>query len=134
GVQTCSLPISGRNEIVLNDERVSRQHATIRRADQTYVLNDLDSANGTFVNGLRINERVLSNHDTISIGNFALVYEEQDTLPSFSFDNVQIGEVVLRDPERITQSNPKDNVAPDTPLPQTSLKEEEVTLRKKAET
>jgi len=125
---------AGRNEIVLNDERVSRQHATIRRSDQTYLLNDLDSANGTFVNGLRINERLLSNHDTISIGNFALVYEEQDTLPSFSFDNVQIGEVVLRDPERITQSNPKDSVAPDTPIPQTSLREEVVTLRKKAET
>ena len=124
---------AGRNDIVLNDERVSRQHATIRRSDHAYVLNDLDSANGTFVNGLRINERVLSNHDTISIGNFALVYEEQEALPSFSFDNVQIGAVVLRDPERITQSTPKDSVSPDSPG-QPTLGEEVVTLRKKAET
>ncbi|HEV8486088.1 MAG TPA: adenylate/guanylate cyclase domain-containing protein [Blastocatellia bacterium] len=124
---------AGRNDVVLNDERVSRQHATIRRSDNAFVLNDLESANGTFVNGLRINERLLSNHDTISIGNFALVYEEQETLPSFSFDNVQIGAVVLRDPERITQSSPQDKVSPDSPN-EPSLGEEVVTLRKKAET
>jgi len=124
---------AGRNDVVLNDERVSRQHATIRRSDNAFVLNDLESANGTFVNGLRINERLLSNHDTISIGNFALVYEEQETLPSFSFDNVQLGAVVLRDPERITQSNPQDKVSPDS-ANEPSLGEEVVTLRKKAET
>jgi adenylate cyclase len=97
------------------------------------VLNDLDSANGTFVNGLRINERVLSNHDTISLGNFALVFEEQESLPSFSFDNVQIGAVVLRDPERITQSSLKDKVSPGS-AGEPTLGEEVVSLRKKAET
>ena len=97
----------GRNELVFNDDRVSREHATIRRVNNTYVLTDHDSANGTFVNGLRIKERVLSNHDAISIGNYALVYEEQEGLPSFSFDNMQMGAVVLRDPERITLSAPQ---------------------------
>ena len=122
----------GRNELVFNDDRVSRQHATIRRVNNTYVLTDHDSANGTFVNGLRIKERVLSNHDTISIGNYALVYEEQEGLPSISFDNMQMGAVVLRDPERITLSAPKTQASDDQRV--ASLPEDVDALRKKAET
>jgi adenylate cyclase len=76
---------------------------------------------------------VLSNHDTISIGNYALVYEEQEGLPSISFDNMQMGAVVLRDPERITLSAPKTQASDDQKsVP--SLPEDVDALRKKAET
>ena len=123
----------GRNDLVLNDERVSRQHASIRCTDNTYVLTDLDSANGTFVNGLRVNERVLATQDIISLGNYLLTFEQREAIPSVSFDYLQIGEVVLRDPERITMSAPKEELSADDSSLR-SLWEEVDTLRKKAET
>jgi class 3 adenylate cyclase/tetratricopeptide (TPR) repeat protein len=42
------------NNIRLNHPSISRDHALIRRVDGAYVLSDLDSANGTFVNGERV--------------------------------------------------------------------------------
>ncbi|HWC77324.1 MAG TPA: FHA domain-containing protein, partial [Blastocatellia bacterium] len=124
----------GRNELVLNDERVSRQHATLTRLERTYVLNDLESANGTLVNGLKISERVLAHGDTISIGNFSLVFEEKESLPAISFDNINIGPVVVRDPERITLSTPQKETVLREDSSMRSLWEEVDTLRKKAET
>ena len=44
------------NEIRLFDPEVSREHAAIYRYEQGYAISDLDSANGTYVNGRRISE------------------------------------------------------------------------------
>jgi DNA-binding response OmpR family regulator len=42
------------NDVVVDDRWVSRHHAQIRREDEGYVVQDLGSKNGTFVNGRRI--------------------------------------------------------------------------------
>jgi hypothetical protein len=42
------------NDMVLSDPQVSRKHALIRRRSGRYLLTDLDSTNGTFVNGRRV--------------------------------------------------------------------------------
>lgn len=42
------------NDVVVDDRWVSRHHAQIRREDEGYVIQDLGSKNGTFVNGQRI--------------------------------------------------------------------------------
>ena len=57
-----------KNDIVLDDRRVSRRHAEIRLRLGRYTLYDLQSTNGTFVNGRRIAELVLSDDDRITIG------------------------------------------------------------------
>lgn len=57
-----------KNDIVLDDRRVSRRHAEIRLRLGRYTLYDLQSTNGTFVNGRRIAEMVLSDNDRITIG------------------------------------------------------------------
>jgi len=57
-----------KNGIVLDDRRVSRRHAEIRLRLGRYTLYDLQSTNGTFVNGRRIAEMVLSNEDQVTIG------------------------------------------------------------------
>ena len=62
-----------RNDIVLDDRRVSRRHAEVRLRLGRYTLYDLQSTNGTFVNGRRIAEMVLSDDDRISIGGAELV-------------------------------------------------------------
>jgi pSer/pThr/pTyr-binding forkhead associated (FHA) protein len=56
------------NDIHLADERASRRHARIDLQQGALVIIDLDSANGTFVNGRRVQRQVLNNGDEIRIG------------------------------------------------------------------
>lgn len=57
------------NDVVLADPEVSRQHARINRTPGGYVLEDLGSTNGSFVNGERlVAPRVLNPGDLIGLG------------------------------------------------------------------
>jgi pilus assembly protein CpaF len=47
------------NEIVIEDPQVSRRHATLTRQGAAYVLEDIGSTNGTYVNGKRVTAPVL---------------------------------------------------------------------------
>ncbi|HEV8701471.1 MAG TPA: FHA domain-containing protein [Candidatus Polarisedimenticolia bacterium] len=60
-------------DIVLEDEKVSRKHASIIivQADK-YSVQDLASRNGTFVNGVRLTRRNIQHNDLIRIGNCTL--------------------------------------------------------------
>lgn len=55
-------------DISLNDPRVSRKHALIERYKYQFYIRDLNSKNGTFINGNRIIEGKLNPNDVISIG------------------------------------------------------------------
>jgi hypothetical protein len=60
---------------VINDARVSRQHASITRLGTRFVIEDMTSANGTFINGERIrNARALYPGDMIRVGNSQLLF------------------------------------------------------------
>jgi hypothetical protein len=57
------------NDIVLGDTEISRQHARLTRTPGGYVLEDLGSTNGTFINGERLAApRLLSPGDIIGLG------------------------------------------------------------------
>jgi hypothetical protein len=56
------------NDIVLPEEEVSRYHAEVRRTDGAFHIVDLDSLNGTKVNGSGVTERRLEDGDAILIG------------------------------------------------------------------
>jgi len=62
------------NHIRLNDERVSRFHAKIQEDAGRVILTDLDSTNGTRVNGHPIRMRVLQIGDQVLIGRCLLLY------------------------------------------------------------
>src|SRR5262249_54041451 len=63
-------------EIVINNASVSRQPAEIRREGDGWVVRDIGSSNGTFVNGERLNaDRALRPGDEISFGQFLLFFE-----------------------------------------------------------
>lgn len=63
------------NDIVLEDAQVSRHHATISQKTAGYDLQDLNSSNGTFLNGNRIVEpQTLKEGDQIQIGSTTLVF------------------------------------------------------------
>jgi pSer/pThr/pTyr-binding forkhead associated (FHA) protein len=69
------------NDLVINDLRVSRNHAQLRAISGQFVLFDLKSTRGTFINGVRITQAILYPHDTISLGDVTLIFNQQDPPP-----------------------------------------------------
>lgn len=67
-----------QNDLVLDDRRVSRKHAEIRLRLGRYTLYDLQSTNGTYVNGRRVAEKVLEDGDKISVGGLELMFHAAD--------------------------------------------------------
>ncbi len=77
------LPITsiGRkidNVLVLNDPRVSRQHAELRRFRGRYVVFDMGSTGGTYVNGHRVSHSVVYDGDVISLAGVLLVFRQKN--------------------------------------------------------
>lgn len=71
----------GRSEdsdIFLVDPSVSRNHAIVEFADEAPIVRDLESTNGTFVNGERVTERHLHAGDVITFGNTQMRLEGRD--------------------------------------------------------
>ncbi len=66
----------GRNEnntIRINNNRISREHAEIVRVkENTYLIKDLGSAHGVFVNGNKIKQTQIDGNSTVLLGNFEL--------------------------------------------------------------
>ena len=73
-----SLGREGSNTIQLHDSEVSRNHAEVRNQDSTFLLVDLESSNGTFVNGDIITERVLQNGDAVQIGRTLMLFTQAE--------------------------------------------------------
>lgn len=73
-------------DVRINDTGVSRQHAKIvaeqneNSHQSEYIINDLDSRNGTFVNGRRIRREKLDNGDKITIGETILRFDLLDEI------------------------------------------------------
>jgi len=65
---------SSSADVHLDLDNVSRSHATIERTKQGWILKDLDSTNGTFVNELGVRERMLRDGDQIRIGRATLKF------------------------------------------------------------
>jgi len=68
----------GDNSVVIPSRDVSRRHAEIRGEAGGHVLYDLGSSNGTYVNGERVNRRVLRLGDIISIAGEVFGFEPAD--------------------------------------------------------
>jgi pSer/pThr/pTyr-binding forkhead associated (FHA) protein len=68
---------SGRHpdsDIFLDDVTVSRKHVTFRRVGDDFLVRDVGSLNGTYVNRERIDEATLKTGDEVQIGKFRLVF------------------------------------------------------------
>ncbi|HKB04929.1 MAG TPA: FHA domain-containing protein, partial [Gemmataceae bacterium] len=73
----------GTLEIVLDDSSVSRRHAELRQAENGWWVRDLESTNGTYVNGVRLGpgERQLHPRDIVQFGKVAMMVELPDAPP-----------------------------------------------------
>jgi transcriptional regulator with GAF, ATPase, and Fis domain len=66
------------NDLVVSDDTVSRYHCKIVQEDTGYVLVDLGSTNGTFINRVRIREAYLKPGCTIGLGNTEVKFHSAD--------------------------------------------------------
>ncbi|MCI0553877.1 MAG: FHA domain-containing protein, partial [Anaerolineae bacterium] len=66
------------NHLVIDDPRVSRNHAQLRSIKGRFVLFDLNSTGGTFVNGQRTSQTVLYPGDVISLAGVALIFGQDN--------------------------------------------------------
>jgi len=108
------------NAVAVSDPSVSRKHCLLRREDDgRYLIKDLDSRNGTIVNGLPIKEQRLRHGDEIATGDsvFMFLVDEEDRAPAsrVEFDEsqptaetrlVHPKEVVYLQPDRLLQELP----------------------------
>jgi len=70
-----SIGRSKRNDLVLADQWLSRHQAEIRKAGSEFTIVDLESRNGTYVNGERITDAItLQNADVITLGDQQLTF------------------------------------------------------------
>ncbi len=84
-----------KNDLILDDPRVSRMHAILLKVDGSVILRDLESGNGTYVNGHRIQPNTdfkLKEGDQVKLGSCTLIFQTADPLrtqvPSESFREV----------------------------------------------
>ncbi|MBV9462751.1 MAG: FHA domain-containing protein [Verrucomicrobiae bacterium] len=76
GTADFTIGRSTLNHLVLEDSAVSRRHAILHRKEDTYLLQDLQSSNGTFVNGVSAKEALLKSGDIIQLGRFIFEFRE----------------------------------------------------------
>jgi hypothetical protein len=69
------------NQLVIDDPRVSRNHSQLRAIKGRFVLFDLNSTGGSFVNGQRTSQSVLYPGDVISLAGVALIFGQDNPPP-----------------------------------------------------
>ena len=84
------------NDITIENLAVSRNHARIRQIEGKYILTDLNSANGTYVNGVRVTKTEVMHNDVITIGKHNIIFlnktlsDEQIISDAFGADRTMI--------------------------------------------
>jgi len=91
GEDELSIGREAVNQVRLVDPSVSRRHALISREGEQFKLVDLNSFNGTFVNGVPVLERILEHGDQVAVGDVLLLFllhdpEEDEEPPRVDFD------------------------------------------------
>ncbi len=108
-----SAPITiGReegNSIQLNDERISRFHVKIQQDHDDLVLTDLESTNGTKVNGEEVQLRILRHGDMVTLGRSTLIFGTRSEINQ-RFGRLGTAEVVEK-PSDVANSVSKEIVA-----------------------
>lgn len=95
-----SIGRDSSNDIAVNDAEVSRRHSRLTFQGGKYVLEDMGSTNGTFVNSQRLaGPRVLKSGEVISLGEqIVFVYEAVESDPGATVVSSRAADVVSRPP------------------------------------
>jgi len=81
-VDTISIGRGSKNDIVIRDNEVSREHCKLRRVMDDYEVEDLNSSNGTFINGQRVNTAwLLQSGAIVELGDSITMEYERGMMP-----------------------------------------------------
>jgi len=90
------------NDLVLGEESVSAAHAKLQRRDETWFLADLDSTNGTFVDGEQVRGEVpLLPGSTVRFGDVTVLFDPSDLRGASVSGTRQVGAIAIPDTPRI---------------------------------
>ena len=76
------------NDVVIDNLAVSGEHAVLQMMGNEVYLEDLNSTNGTYVNGKAIKKQQLQNNDTVEIGKYKIKFVHE--VPSEGFDKTVV--------------------------------------------
>ena len=71
------------NDIVIDNLAVSGEHAVLQMSGNEVYLEDLNSTNGTYVNGKAVKKQLLQNNDTVEIGKYKIKYLLDDSTADY---------------------------------------------------
>jgi pSer/pThr/pTyr-binding forkhead associated (FHA) protein len=110
------------NDLVVDNPAVSGRHAKVYKQGDKYIIEDLKSTNGTFINSQRVGSQALKDGDTITIGKHSIVFDraggEAPVDPGLKTDFLpELGGTMVLDTERhrslmSSVSEPKPKAAP----------------------
>ena len=95
GKNRCVIGRSEDTDLTLSNRDVSRHHAAVRFEGGRYIIEDLSSTNGTFVNGQKVGEYRLRPGDEISIGDHSIIFDDGTS----SYFNIEETEITHRGKE-----------------------------------
>jgi Nif-specific regulatory protein len=99
------------NQLLLRDRAVSRRHFTISKTDAAFHLVDLESHNGTFVNGIPVRRKLLAHGDTVRVGRCEMVFlitEDDEQVPyALEFKDTEPGDALSTTNIRAYRSVPQ---------------------------
>ena len=98
------------NMIQIDDASVSSHHAELTREGDDYLLKDLDSTNGTRLNGVSHREGKLRDGDQITFGNIEVLYESEN--PADAQPMPEEAEVALKPAARSVRPSNFSNASP----------------------
>ncbi len=116
--QRMSVGRAPDNEIAIENPAVSRRHATVQMVNGRYIIEDNNSANGTYVNGVRVTKTEILDKDVITIGKHKLHFYNQDVAavqvaqPVMEEGTVAVGGSSPSASLRVSQGKQKDQVYP----------------------
>ncbi len=94
------------NSLAVSDLSLSRRHCILSREEDSYKICDLDSRNGTFVNGSVVSERRLNHGDQIAVGESVFVFLDNDEEPNeATMEDVEFDDTIT---QATTQIRPQD--------------------------
>jgi len=108
-LESCDIISIGRNSnntIQFLNSRVSGNHVEIYRKGDKFVIEDLHSTNGTYVNGLKVKKTYLTNNDVISVGIYDIIYINNTLIIRNASDDININANIVQHESATSEEYP----------------------------